>query len=312
MVDAPVVLPLLTFTLLWGLGGLLMAWLLSALSDACATLAPRQRSLALLVVGLYPLSIAAALTISLYLPALTRWTVEFHCHDGRCGAHVPMLQASGDHALLATAALVVPWLCVLLLASLGLWRSARITRLMALLADNPAGQAYRLIDSERLLACCVGLIRPSVIISSALAARVDARQLAVVLAHEHAHLHRMDNLRHLLAGIATLPWPARARRALLRDLRLAAELSCDEAVAVALGDRAYVAQCIEQLEAAQGLHEEQGGEIASARVAALRQPAREASRAAWLLLVFGLVTGLPLIALTHPLHRLFESLVALL
>jgi Zn-dependent protease with chaperone function len=289
MVDAPVVLPLLSFTLLWGLVGLILAWLLPALLDACKSLAPSLRSLTLLVAALYPLAIAAALTLSLYLPALTEWTVDFHCHDGRCGAHVPMLQAS-----------------------LGLWRSTRITRLMALLADDPGGQEYRLIESERLLACCVGILRPSVIVSSALKALVDARQFAVVLAHEHAHRHRMDNLRQLVAGLATLPWPAGARRALLRDLRLAAELSCDEAVASALGDRAYVAQCIEQLESAQLSHGRRDDHFATSRVSALRQPRRPASRRGLLLLAFGACTGIPLLVLTHPLHRLFEALAALL
>jgi hypothetical protein len=311
MVDAPVVLPLLSFTLLWGLVGLILAWLLPALLDACKSLAPSLRSLTLLVAALYPLAIAAAFTLSLYLPALTEWTVDFHCHDGRCGAHVPMLQASGERALLATAALVGPWMLAVLLASLGLWRSTRITRLMALLADDPGGQEYRLIESERLLACCVGILRPSVIVSSALKALVDARQFAVVLAHEHAHRHRMDNLRQLVAGLATLPWPAGARRALLRDLRLAAELSCDEAVASALGDRAYVAQCIEQLESAQLSHGRRDDHFATSRVSALRQPRRPASRRGLLLLAFGAFTGVPLLVLTHPLHRLFESLAAL-
>ncbi len=312
MVDAPVVLPLLSLTLLWGLGALFLAWLLPKLTAACRVLVPRQRSLALLAVALYPLAIAAALTFSVYLPAVTEWTVDFHCHDGHCGAHVPMVQASGERALLTTAVLVVPWLIAVLLASLGLWRSTRITRTMALLADNPAGQEYRLIESQRLLACCVGILRPSVIVSSALAARVDAQQFAVILGHEHAHRHRMDNLRQLLAGLATLPWPARARRALLRELRLAAELSCDDAVASALGDRAYVAHCIEHLEAAQPSHEGQDSHFTSARVAALRQPRRAAWRDEMLLLVFGLFTGIPLLALTHPLHRLLESIAALL
>jgi Zn-dependent protease with chaperone function len=247
MVDAPLVLPLLTCGLLWCFFAVMAAGALPWLLRGLRRLVPHQRSLCLLGVALYPPLIAAGLSFLVYTPALTGLAVDAHCHDGVCGLHVPVLRASSGLALLTTATLVTTLVVALGCLGDALWRSARMTRLVARLARRADGRDFRLIDSDRLIACCLGILHPTIVISSGLVARADPRQLDVILMHEHAHRYRLDNLRHLLAGVSTLVWPATRRAQLLLELRLAAEQSCDHAVAAAAGDKRVVAGTIDHL-----------------------------------------------------------------
>jgi Zn-dependent protease with chaperone function len=313
MVDAPLVLPLLTCGLLWCFFAVMAAGALPWLLRGLRRLVPHQRSLCLLGVALYPPLIAAGLSFLVYTPALTGLAVDAHCHDGVCGLHVPVLRASSGLALLTTATLVTTLVVALGCLGDALWRSARMTRLVARLARRADGRDFRLIDSDRLIACCLGILHPTIVISSGLVARADPRQLDVILMHEHAHRYRLDNLRHLLAGVSTLVWPATRRAQLLLELRLAAEQSCDHAVAAAAGDKRVVAGTIDHL---RGLQHAEGHPapdadlFVAARLAALARgdwvslPRGQAWSALVLLMI------VPLAALTYPLHRAFELVVS--
>jgi len=313
MVDAPLVLPLLTSGLLWWYFASVAAGALEWLLRELSRLVPHQRSLCLLGVALYTPLIDAGLSLLIYTPALTGLAVDAHCHEGVCGLHVPMLRASSGLALLTTATLLTTLLVALCCLGGALWRSARMTRLVARLARRADGRDFRLLDSDRLIACCLGILHPTVVISSALVARADPREVDVILMHEHAHRYRLDNLRHLLAGLATLVWPSARRAELLLELRLAAEQSCDHAVAVAAGDTQIVADAIEHL---RGLHHADGPRAPDAELfVAARLTAL--ARGDWVSLKRGrawsapvLLLATPMCALGHPLHRLFESLVA--
>lgn len=68
--------------------------------------------------------------------------------------------------------------------------------------------------------------------------------LTIMLLHEYAHAYRGDNLRKLLAGVATLPWPRVHRKLVLDALHDAADKCCDAFVAREVGDPGRVANTI--------------------------------------------------------------------
>jgi Zn-dependent protease with chaperone function len=315
MVEAPLVLPLLTSGLLWWLFAALAAGALPRVLESVRPLVPHQRSLCLLAIALYPPFVALGLSLVLYTPALTGFAIDAHCHAGVCSLHVPMLRASSGLVLLATVILMLALFAALSFVIVALWRNVRMTRLVAQLARGAEGRDFSLLDSERLIACCLGILRPTIVVSSGLKMRADAREMEIVLMHEHAHRYRLDNLRNLMAGLSTLVWPAARRAQLLVELRLAAEQSCDQAVAAAVGDRLVVAGTIDRLRGIQhesGLGSAKDDLFVAARLAALEHSDWVSWRRGRAWFVFALVTATPLLALAHPLHRAFEFLVATL
>jgi Zn-dependent protease with chaperone function len=121
--------------------------------------------------------------------------------------HVPQL-ASGAHPALDwhTAGLA------LLLAAEGvaarrMWRSLRrqaaLSRRLGALAivdrRRIAGSDVRVVADKRPLAFCAGMLQPAVYVTDAALRRLDAGELAVVVAHEAHHARRRDPLRLMIA-----------------------------------------------------------------------------------------------------------------
>lgn len=77
--------------------------------------------------------------------------------------------------------------------------------------DRVAAVARELAVAPRLtylsdaepMACCYGLLRPRIAISSGLAERLHDEELTAVLGHEREHLRRRDPLRNLVADAVT-------------------------------------------------------------------------------------------------------------
>jgi Zn-dependent protease with chaperone function len=120
-----------------------------------------------------------------------------------------------------------------------LLRVSRLERLLATLAapDSASGLpssvakcALDLVDLEKPLCFCAGLIRPRIVISTGLLHQLSEPELQAVLAHEASHRRRRDPLRLLVARVA-----ARGLYFIptLRDLetasRLSTELAADQA-----------------------------------------------------------------------------------
>ncbi len=79
--------------------------------------------------------------------------------------------------------------------------------------------------------CLVGVLRPVILIPRRLLKQLTARQLAVVLAHELAHLRRLDPAINLLQKLALVVFPLHPVLHLLdRCLCRERELACDELV----------------------------------------------------------------------------------
>jgi beta-lactamase regulating signal transducer with metallopeptidase domain len=103
------------------------------------------------------------------------------------------------------------------------------------------------VPSEAPAAFTVGLLKPKIVVSTALVDQTDPESLRVVLAHEEAHRRGRHPLVLMLTesvarGLAFWPLAAAAGK-----LRLALEMMADEAAAEFLGDRVTVANTIRDL-----------------------------------------------------------------
>jgi len=211
-------------------------------------LAPWHRSWGLLVYALVPPALAVAITLVLFTPGLNGLAVTAHCHGLDCSGHIPMIETDARNAALAvTGVIVVPLIGIGAFGVAAVWRSTRLSSMLSMLAARAADRDYRVLESDRVMAVCVGVLRPIVVLSRGLIETSDASALEVVTLHERAHAVRYDNARSLLAQMATLVWPRRTRKSFLAALRLAAEESCDLVVAEAVRDRRRVADTIDAL-----------------------------------------------------------------
>ncbi|WP_420427593.1 M56 family metallopeptidase [Algiphilus sp.] len=237
-------LALLLAAAIWWLAGALLAMLYPLLRGVVARLATGSRCRMLSAIAALPALLALSATLLLHLPATQGLGVAEHCHEGiGCGAHAPAISGgmlSGLLPLLAAGILV---------AALGrvlppLRRQARRTRQLLAMAREDRGQGYAVIESDTVFTLTVGLLRPRVVVSSALLQRLEARQRAGVLLHEQAHARRRDSLRQWLAALAAPRLLSGPGRALQRDLLAACEQACDQQAAAALGDRLDVADAL--------------------------------------------------------------------
>jgi hypothetical protein len=91
---------------------------------------------------------------------------------------------------------------------------------------------YQVVPAEALLCFCVGLLRPRVVVSTALIDELSPAELRAALAHEASHQRRHDPLRLLVGRVATrglffIP----SLRELQTGSRVATEIAADAAAA---------------------------------------------------------------------------------
>lgn len=262
-----------------------------------------------------------------WLPLLALGLVLAPGFGGLLGLGPDHCRVHGDHVHLCfahpRAALTLP-LAGLLAIAAGTLAVALVRRVRTLaswrrqLASLRAGATQRLaadvrlIPSERPFSVTVGLWRPEIWVSTALAEQLPRPQLDAVLAHERAHARRRDALRKLVAQALSRPQLPMVRRELLALLALASEQACDEAAALRVGDRLDVADtllAVERLVARAPVAQHPawaafgGGELA-ARVQQLMDaaPGEPAVIGGWLLFALAVVVC----AAAQPLHHATE------
>lgn len=155
----------------------------------------------------------------------TQWLVFEHCHGNECGTHAPLLTVGslGNMSLVAGASLLLLGFATGIFKALFVGRR----RLLTLFNLGNQQQDYVVIDSDHLLAWCCGLLRPKIVLSRALLQQFTADQISVVLAHEQAHVARLDNLRNLVARWSACLWLPAVRKQLCADLTADNEACCD-------------------------------------------------------------------------------------
>jgi beta-lactamase regulating signal transducer with metallopeptidase domain len=221
-----------------------------ALPRLAAWSAPERHS-ALWLMSVLPALLSAVLFLAAILPTLLALAApEFdHCahHDDAhlhlCFVHLP--HDAGSTLLWCALATLAAGLAALSTRfALQLRRSRRLVSRLLSASKPHSSQVFAVVPSDRALCMAVGLWSPTIAISDALLGSLDATELSVLVAHEREHQRRRDAAWQLSArALSALHTPA-LRAALLRELSLAAEQTCDEAAARSVGDALSVAETI--------------------------------------------------------------------
>lgn len=239
--------PLIAGLLMTVIASLFAALLYPLFRSVSPAVDPQNRALATWLYGLLPLLVALASLLLLLLPELTAVFMPDHCHGDNCAAHRPEFDAGSPVGIALLALTTTVLLGVLALARRSLLKTRQRLRALEHLSQGELGRSWRLVDSDRPLAWCAGILRPRLYLSRGLLATLDAGQLQAVLLHEQAHLLRRDNLRATALQWATVFWPPASRRQLWRDLQEATEASCDQMAARWAGDTGQVLAAVEKL-----------------------------------------------------------------
>jgi hypothetical protein len=161
----------------------------------------------------------------------------------------PLSYPVANAGAIAVAVLAAFGLVVLIAAARAVareWRAdARFRRAMARDATSSVDGA-QIIDDDRPLAFCAGLLHPCVYVSRGALGMLGEAELSAVLAHERHHARRRDPLRLASARVlADALFFAPPLGELIRRQQSLAEIGADEAaVAAAGGDRAPLASAM--------------------------------------------------------------------
>lgn len=186
-----------------------------------------------------PLWVPALVVVASIAPKLfgALFGLGDHCaahaghHHHLCLLHPPH---AANHPLLwlIIAAVLVPALVAVGRTALTHLRDGRLAAALVR-SSRPStfGPDVRLLDQREPIALTVGVLRPTVLLSTGLIAAVSAQALPIIIAHERAHVRRRDTAWALVDSLAGAMLPAKVRRRLLRDVALAREQACDLAAA---------------------------------------------------------------------------------
>lgn len=170
--------------------------------------------------------------------------------------------------------------------------SRRIGNLRRLATREPiAGHSCLILEDERPLAFCAGLLRPQIFVSRATVSALSADELGAVLAHEAHHQKRFDPLRYsivrvMVDGLFFLPMLSEMGQKCIER----AEIAADRAAAQGPGGRQSLAGAL------LALHTGEGGPggipISAERIAGLsgKRPSWVPSRSGALLTLASLGT----------------------
>jgi Zn-dependent protease with chaperone function len=165
------------------------------------------------------------------------------------GSTAACLQAA---PILARHSFLLPLVCGGLLAraliagsriAVDLWRSRQLTRAFRDLAPATS-RGYSVLPIERPQAIVLGLVQPRVYLSQGLLEAVTGDELAVVLAHEQAHVERREPLRRALTSVGLLFHLPGIARLIEQELTRTQEITADAAAARLVGDPMHVAEAL--------------------------------------------------------------------
>lgn len=231
----------LIWLVLWLVLTLILRGVYPLLRPELFRLHPAHGSILLLLLWSSPLILSLITTI-LLMPAFDGLLIGPHCH-GDCVPHVPTSNAGAlawsGVGLAVLAAAGLSWHFVA-----GLRRGVRMRSQFDVLSTRQQG--YRLLDAAEPAVFTLGWWRPRVYVSKGLLGDCSSEELAIILAHEQAHRRRRDNLRLLLGHVFCLVLPGAWRKAIVHDLHLLCEQSCDFSAAERFGSLT-VAQTLVQI-----------------------------------------------------------------
>jgi Zn-dependent protease with chaperone function len=122
-------------------------------------------------------------------------------------------------------------------------RSSRLLRALST-TGLPTTSDVTILETPDTVCMAAGLLRPQVLVSRGLLARLGERGQAVVLEHERAHIRRRDALVTSLVRFCVPLHVPGIGTWLVREVEIAAEQVCDEETGARMGDRLAVAEAI--------------------------------------------------------------------
>lgn len=217
------------------------------------TISPERRTILILGFSVAPVIVGTAVAILTWVSTFDA-VIDFiahHCHAANsvsfCLPHVQLpLPPHLEMPMILVLAGLVFAAVVAMLGRAAAWERVKVS--LCAISRTCRDLSVRIIDDERPLAVCAGIMRPTVFVSKGLISRLNAAELKIVLAHEHAHARRRDGLQQLLALYLSIGHLSSIRRLILNDLVLASEQACDEDAARRTSGRIDVAQAIVKVE----------------------------------------------------------------
>jgi Zn-dependent protease with chaperone function len=218
---------------------------------------PRARHRALAMLAALPVLTALALLfaasfpsfVALIVPGLDHCPVHDDGHAHLCFIHLPKVGINTG-LMLGLVFLVSYALLRAALAASSVLRAVRVVAALAKTGEQRRDLCITIVETTQPVCLAAGLLRPRVLLSRGLFDSLSAEERTVILAHEQAHVRRLDAfvasfIRAL--AVAHLPWVGSR---LVRELEIAAEQACDEEAAAAVTDRVAVAAAILTVERA--------------------------------------------------------------
>ncbi len=217
---------------------------------------PRVKSVNVLLAGsAMPLGVVLLLAGLTLMPSFANWLgiISDHCHQAMNGSR----ELCSPHRPVPLHDVLQWWMYCLLGGVLLLFlfvlskdveKITDLLRTFLTFTRRCIAGDVGVVHWNGPLAVTVGFPRACIFISSHLIDHLSEKELAVVLAHERAHVCGHDTVKSLVARtFSMLQFPG-IRRRLLRDLSLAMEHACDESASTKVGGRLHVAETILSVE----------------------------------------------------------------
>ena len=214
-------------------------------------LAPERRARQLVLLACSPVVVSVLLVILLFIPSfmtLLGLTAD-HClahgnhHEHFCFIHPPAFIQNPWTITFSFIVLVTTiWRIVQALGKISIGQ-----HLLAQLRRNchkQGNEDYRVINTDQIIACSMGFIRPEIFISHSLKKKLSKEEIRAVIAHEQAHTVRKDFLKLFLAKIFSAFFIPKISKQLLSDINLASEQACDLIASKEVNSSTLVARTI--------------------------------------------------------------------
>jgi Zn-dependent protease with chaperone function len=199
--------------------------------------------------GLSPVGVSLAITLSLVVPALLAGSCHCTAHESHhphlCLAHPGVPLAVG----IAATLLSVTWIVLTAPRLASLVRDIAATRswvARSLGGDHVmvVGARVEILSGLARRVLTVGALRPQIVADRALWARLSTDDRLAIVLHEKAHVKRRDGLTLLVLRLSTACLPSTVAESLVGAWRTASELACDRFAATTTRDPCLVAAAL--------------------------------------------------------------------
>lgn len=278
--------------------------------------------------GLLPMAISSLALFLFTQPELIKNLVVGHCHDNVCAPHWLHIDA---HQIESVTLIFLSLLFIGLFLTL-IFRQVKVSKRYLSVLDRlsvkqtesldvvfdktqyQTSLVYRLVESDKALAWCAGLLNPQIYVSRLLVEQLSPAELNMVLIHEYAHAIRHDNLRKWLVYWGSWCWSTQSKTRLKQDYLHDTELACDLLAVTKSGQINHLATAIEQsVQLASGhcQNTSNAHQTQTSRISDLQRENRliqsyHAGKSMWALLKVLIFSTLILLVLLHFGHPVLE------